>query len=165
MSAKDFKKIVTDKLSELLKERNFKKKGNFFSLSNGDLTYFIGLQSSQSSTADILKVTINTEIASAVISKLDDISLPIEQQRHYSRRIGFYLDNRQDKWWTIDSINTAEIAAKEMADIINEKVLPNFDALKSTSDLANLWRTNGYIGVTEGQRKNYLNLIDKTRQW
>jgi hypothetical protein len=49
-----------------------------------------------------------------------------------------------------------------MVEIIHGKILPNFDALKSTRDLVELWRTNGYIGVTEGQRKNYLNLFDQT---
>jgi hypothetical protein len=160
MTSKDYKKIILEKLSETLKVQQFKKKGNVFSFSNGDLTYFIGVQSSQSSTSDILKVTINTEIASALIAKLDDISLPIEDQRHYSRRIGSYLDHKEDKWWTIENLDYAEIAAKEIVEIINEKVIPNFQNLKTTNDLAVLWRSGGYIGITEGQRKNYLSLIE-----
>jgi hypothetical protein len=160
MNSKDYKKVIIDKLTSDLKERHFKKKGNVFSLSNGDLTYFIGLQSSQSSTADFLKLTVNTEIASAIISKLDDIGLPIEHQRHYNRRIGAYLDDKQDKWWTVQSIDSAEKAASEISSIVREKVLPNFDTLKSTSDLAALWRNGGWIGITEGQRKHFLSLLD-----
>ncbi|TCC86451.1 DUF4304 domain-containing protein [Pedobacter frigiditerrae] len=160
MNSKDYKKVITDKLTTELKERHFKKKGNVFSFSNGDLTYFIGVQSSQNSTADVLKLTVNTEIASAIISQLDDISLPIEHQCHYNRRIGFYLDDKQDKWWTLQSINSAEKAANEIIEIIIEKVIPNFDTLKSTSDLATLWRDGGWIGITEGQRKNYLSLLE-----
>jgi hypothetical protein len=163
MNSKDFKKIIIEKLSAYLKTRQFKKKGNIFSISNGDLTYYIGLQSSQSSNADILKVTVNTEIASIIISKLDDISLPLEQQRHYNRRIGSYLDNEQDKWWIIDSYDLAESAADEILGIINEKVIPNFDKLASTNDLASLWRNGGYIGITDGQRKKYLRLLENPR--
>jgi len=160
MNSKDYKKVITDKLTSELKERHFKKRGNVFSFSNGDLTYFIGVQSSQSSTVDVLKLTVNTEIASAIISKLDDISLPIEHQRHYNRRIGSYLDDKQDKWWTVQSINSAEKAASEISGIIREKVFPNFDTLKSTSDLATLWRDGGWLGITEGQRKHYLSLLE-----
>ena len=160
MSSKDDKKIILDKLSVRLKELHFKKKGNIFSFSNGDLTYFIGVQSSQSSTSNVLKLTINTEIASALISKLDDISLPIEHQRHYNRRIGNYLDDKQDKWWIVDSKDSAEQAANEISDIIIEKVVPNFNVLKSTNDLATLWRNGGWIGITEGQRKYYLTLLE-----
>lgn len=160
MNSKDYKKIILDKISEKLKVLNFKKKGSVFNFSNGDLTYFIVVQSSQSSTSDVLKLTINTEIASALISKLDDISLPIEYQRHYNRRIGNYLEDNQDKWWTIDSQNSAERSANEIAEIITEKVIPNFNTLKSTNDLATLWRNGGWLGITEGQRKNYLSLLE-----
>lgn len=161
MSSKEFKNILLDKLKDILKDRHFKKTGNTFNLSRGDLTYFIELQSSQSSTSDILKMTVNTEIRSSLISKLDDISIPIERQRHYTRRIGSYINDGQDKWWTIDNHDSAKIAANEISDIILDKVIPNFDTLKTTDDLATLWRTGGYIGVTEGQRKKYLTLIDK----
>jgi hypothetical protein len=160
MNSKDYKKIIIDKLAEALKGRQFKKKGNVFSFSNGGLTYFIGLQSSQSSTADILKLTVNTEIASALISKLNEVSIPIKHQRHYSRRIGEYLEENQDKWWTINSVASAELAAKEILDIIGSKVIPNFEVLRTTNDLATVWRSGGYIGITEGQRKRYLSLLD-----
>ena len=161
MSSKDYKKIITDKLNEALKERKFKKRGHFFSYSNGDLTYYLGIQSSQSSTTDVLKLTVNTEIASALIAKLDDLSLPIEHQRHYTRRIGSYLHDQPDKWWTVDSHHSAEIAANEIINIVSSKVIPNFEALGTTNDLARLWNDGGYIGITEGQRKHYLSLIEK----
>ena len=66
-------------------------------MSNPELTYYIELQSSRSSTADIFIVTVNTGITSTLITKLDDISLSAEHQRHYTRRIGAYLDDTQDK--------------------------------------------------------------------
>lgn len=160
MKSKDYKKIILDKLKSELKMRQFKYKGNVFSHSNGDLTYFIGLQSSQSSTSDILKLTVNTEIASGLISQLDDTSLPIEHQRHYNRRIGNYLENSQEEWWTIDSQKSAEQVASEIARILIEKVIPHFNVLKSTNDIAELWRKGGWIGITEGQKKHYLSLLE-----
>ena len=160
MNSKDYKKIIIDKLTSELKERHFKKKGSVFSHSKGDLTYFIGVQSSQSSTSDVLKLTVNTEIASGLISQLDDTSLPIEHQRHYDRRIGDYLEKSQDKWWTIDSQKSAEQAASDIAEIIIEMVIPNFNLLKSTNDLVALWRNGGRLGITEGQRKHYLSLLE-----
>jgi hypothetical protein len=161
MSSKDYKKIISDKLDKALKERQFKKRGQIFFYSNGDLTYYIGIQSSQNSTTDVLEVTVNTEIASALISKLDDTSLSTEHQRHYTRRIGDYLDYQQDKWWTVNSHLLAEMAAKEIVSIITNKVFPNFEALRTTNDLAGLWKNGGYIGITEGQRKRFLSLLEK----
>ena len=161
MSSKQFKNIIIDRLNDTLKGRQFKKRGNVFSCFNGDLTYYILIQSSLSSTTDILKLTVNTEIASGLISKLDDISLPIERQRHYSRRIGAYSNDQQDKWWTVNSVDSAKNAADEIVEIITNKVIPNFEGLRTTEDLAKLWRNGGYIGITEVQRKNYLDLFDK----
>ena len=160
MNSKEYKKIIIDKLTSELKKRNFKKKGNIFSFSNVDLIYFIGVQSSQSSTSDVLKLTVNMEIASKLISQLDDTSLPIEHQRHYNRRIGNYLEGNQDKWWIVDSKESAEQAASDITEIITETVIPNFNKLKSTNDLVALWRNGGCLGITEGQRKHYLSLLE-----
>lgn len=161
MSAKEYKKIILEKIGETLKERKFKKKGNEFSGSNGEMTYYISVQSSLSSTTDILKFTVNTEIASELISKFDDTSLSKEKQRHYTRRIGTYLKEQQDKWWTVNNVDSATKAAKEIVEIIINQIIPTFGTLKTTQDLAALWRTGGYMGVTESQRRNYLGLIDK----
>ncbi|MBL0135310.1 MAG: DUF4304 domain-containing protein [Chitinophagaceae bacterium] len=76
MTSKDFKKIIFDKLTEVLKPTGLKKSGSTYSSSNGDLTYFINLQSSQSSTATMLKATVNIEIHSATVYKLQDAVCP-----------------------------------------------------------------------------------------
>lgn len=160
MTSKDFKKIIIERLKEVLKPIGFKKNGSTFSFTNGDLTYFINIQSSQSSTATILKVTVNIEIYSSIIYKLQDTSLPEKWSRHYTQRIGAMFDTHQDKWWTIENGKEATEAANEIADITNNRVLPTFDKLKTTNDLADLWRQSKYTGLTENQRKEYLSLLD-----
>jgi|KBSMisStaDraftv2_1062788.scaffolds.fasta_scaffold2999971_1 hypothetical protein len=67
MTSKDFKKIITDQIKTVLKPRNFKKTGNNFKFSNGDLTYYVWLQSSTWSTANVLKATINIGIGSELL--------------------------------------------------------------------------------------------------
>ena len=160
MTSKDFKKIIVDRMNEVLKSKGFKKSGSTFSYSNGDLTYLINIQSSQSSTATRLKVTVNIEIYSSTVYKLQDTSLPEKWSRHFTERIGSLLDNPQDKWWIIENGNQADDAANEIADITNNKVLTTFDNLKTTNDLATLWRQNKCPGLTEHQRKEYLSLLD-----
>jgi len=163
MTSKDFKKIIINNLTKILKPNGFKKSGSMFSFSNGDLTYFINIQSSQSSTAKMLKVTVNIEIYSSTIYKLQDTSLPEKWSRHFTQRIGLLLDNPQDKWWIIESEKEAADTANEIADIVGNKILPTFDKLKSTDDLAALWRQNKYSGLTEHQRKEYLSLLDTVK--
>lgn len=163
MISKDFKKIIIDRLTEVLKPKGFRKSGTTFSNSNGDLTYFIALQSSQSSTATKLKATVNIEIYSAIVYKLQDTSLPEKWSRHFTERIGYLLDSPHDKWWIIENEKQAIDAGNEIADLTINKILPTFERLKSTKDLAALWRQNICPGLTEHQRKEYLNVLDTAK--
>jgi hypothetical protein len=159
MNSKDFKKIIIEKITTLLKSRGFKKSGNTFQRSNDDLTYYINVQSSQSSTAYQLRFTLNIGIASAMLYRLEDISIPEKDRRHFEKRIGDYLNQRQDKWWTVSTLQEAGMIADEVATILETKVLPEFSRLQTTNDLAELWRQNQSPGVTEKKCKEYLYLL------
>ncbi len=160
MGSKEYKKIILDKLHITLKPRGFKKSGGSFKLTNSEMAYFINLQSSQSSTLATLKTTLNLEIASLTLAQLED-GLPASKHiRHWTERIGFFLEEPFDKWWTIHSLHDADIAANEIVDIIENRVLNEFKKLRTTADLANLWRNNKCPGLTEFQRLEYLKLVD-----
>jgi len=163
MTSKDFKKIITQKIKEVLNPRHFKKTGNNFSLSNGDLTYNIGLQSSTSSTATILKVTVNIEIGSTLLWKLEEKHITSHLQGHFFKRIGNYLDHSNDKWWMIDNEECANSAADEIAKLINDKVLGEFDKIRTTQDLVSYWKQGNYAGLTDYQLKEYLTLLNNAR--
>jgi hypothetical protein len=160
MASKEFKKIILDNLNERLKPVGFKKSGTTFKKVTADMTYFINVQSSRDSTAQTLKTTLNLEIASSTIANNEDTSLPIEHRRHWTARIGFMLDKPIDKWWTINNDIEAGDAAKEIIDIIENRVLVEFERLKTTSDLVELWRSDKCPGLTEKQRQWYLKLAD-----
>jgi DNA recombination-dependent growth factor C len=160
MASKEYKKIILDKLHERLKPRGFKKSGTTFTKVTTDMTYFINVQSSRDSTADTLKTTINLEIASLTIANNEDTSLPMKYRRHWTERIGFFLDQPFDKWWIIDNEYEAKNASNEIIDIIEKRVLVEFERLKTTRDLVELWRTDKCPGLTEKQRQWYLKLAD-----
>lgn len=150
---KTYKSVIINVLSENLKFRQFKRKANTFTMNNNDLVYYIKLQSSQSSTSEILKATINIEISSLIL-------LPVAYDPiHFHKRIGEYLQTPYDKWWVIDSEKSAILAADEISQLLFNKVIPELDMIKTTGDLANLWRQNKCPGLTEFQRKEYLSFL------
>ncbi|WP_419699609.1 DUF4304 domain-containing protein [Mucilaginibacter sp. NFX135] len=159
MTSKEFKKIVIDQLAFILKPLGFKRKGNIFSHATPDLTYYIGLQSSQSSTANLLKITLNIEIFSSKLYKLSDSSLPAEHTRHYNQRIGQFTNKPEDKWWLIDSEKNAALAAEEINDLVANKVISEFEKLKSTDDLHQMFKDGKSPGLTQGQMKYYLEIL------
>jgi hypothetical protein len=161
MTSKDYKKIITDKIKEVLQPRHFKKIGNNFKFSNGDLTYYVGLQSSTSSTESFLKATVNIGIGSELLYRLEEKYITSHLQGHFSKRIGSYLDQLHDKWWTIENVDDATSAATEIAKLINDKVLVEFDNIKTTNDLVRYWKQGNYAGLTDYQLKEYLSLLEQ----
>jgi hypothetical protein len=161
MTSKDYKKIITDKIKEVLKPRHFKKTGNNFKFSNGDLTYYVGLQSSTTSTATFLKATVNIGIGSELLYRLEEKYITSHLQGHFSKRIGDYLEQPYDKWWTIDNEEAATSAAHEIAEIIKDKVLVEFDRIKTTEDLVSYWKQDNYAGLTVYQLKEYYHFWTK----
>lgn len=159
MSTKGYKQILIEKLDAYLKPLGFKRKGNSYQKSYGDLTHYITLQSSVSSTAHILKITANVEIASNRLAMLGDDRLPIHLHRHYNKRIGRYLDEPHDKWFLMDNNELAKMVSEQILELIKYKVLPELEQLKSTDDLVYLWNQGYSPGITEGQRKRYLELL------
>jgi Domain of unknown function (DUF4304) len=159
MNSSDFKKNILDKLNTVLKPRRFRKNSNIFSFSNKDLTYYICVQNTIDSTEEVLKTTVNVEIASSKLTHLDNMSLPGYLQRHFVKNIGDYSEQHQDKWWTINSEESAQSAQQEIADIITNKVLPEIEELKTTNDLAGLWEKDVSPGLTSYQSQEYLSLL------
>jgi hypothetical protein len=74
-----------------------------------------------------------------------------------------FLDNPFDKWWIIGNDYEAEEASKEIVDIMEKKVLVEFDRLKTAEDLVNLWRNDKCPGLTDKQRLHYLKLVDTAK--
>lgn len=163
MIASEFKKNILDKLNAILKPRRFKKNQNIFSYSNKDLTYYICVQNTIDSTDDIMKTTVNIEIASSKLSYLDDLSIPGYLHRHFIKNIGDYSSHHQSKWWTITNEESALSAEKEIEELITSKVLPEIDSLKTTNDLAGLWQKQVSPGLTQYQSQEYLSMLRVAR--
>jgi hypothetical protein len=159
MNASDFKKSILDNLNAVLKPHRFKKNKNIFSYSNNDLTYYICVQNTVDSTEDVMKTTVNIEIASSKLSFLDDLSIPGYLHRHFIKNIGDYAGTQQKKWWTINSEVSAKKAESEIEALIMNKVLPEIALLKTTNDLAKLWQTQVSPGLTSYQSQEYLSLL------
>ncbi len=162
MTSKDYKKIILDNMQVALKLRQFKKSGQLFKYSNGDLTYYIDLQSSKYSTATELTFTVNIGIGSELLYELEGKRITSHLRGHFTKRIGDYLLPPHDIWWTINNTETTNNAAKEIVDIISNKTLDEFQKIKSTKDLIDIWLTGMCFGLSDLQRQEYLALLYKS---
>ena len=158
-NAKDLKRKIVDAISIFLKEHKFKRSGLTFSLTRNDLIYYIQIQSSPASTATVYILTVNTGIVSTQLCELIGIDKPGYLDSHWRKRIGFYLDQPTDKWWTIDNVVNAEVASNEISFLLEKRVLPNLFTYASTKDLENFWLDGNCEGLTLMQRTDYLKLL------
>ena len=156
MLTKEYKKIIIERLNSFLAPLGFKRKGNIYQKISGDLTYYIGLQSSMSSNADLLKFSINIEIASLELARHDDDRTPIHLHRHYFRRIGNFLKPSQDKWFLISSMDMAKNESDEIINLIKDNVIPEIEKLKSANDLM----INSF-GLTDKRKEYYIKVLSQ----
>jgi hypothetical protein len=164
MNSKELKKIILDRIYSTLKPRNFVRSGQVFKYSNSDLTYYVCFQSSRYSSASSLIFTINIGIGSELLYKLQGKAITSHLRGHEYKRIGSYLlSENGDKWWTVTDEDAAKLAAEEVACIIEKKVIPAFNHLKSTDDLIDFWLADIKRGVISYKVNQYLLLLEKSK--
>lgn len=151
--------LISEVLSELsnhLKPHGFKKKSSWFERSNGNLVHYIHIQGNASAD-QCLQVTINVSISSNFLqNKYPGLFFSNEPGvGPIHRRIGSFLPVFQDKWWTVDSIESVPKVISEMYSLLVDLVLPYLDSIWTPADLANRLRTDSYLNFGEA-RSRYL---------
>ena len=64
VGSKDFKKSILCDLKDFLKPLGYNKSNTTFELNSEEFIYYVQIQSSQSSTSEVLKLTVNLGILS-----------------------------------------------------------------------------------------------------
>ena len=131
--------ILLKQIGSGLKPHGFSRKAGTFTRKSGDQFHFINVQSSMSTTAHLLKFTINLSIYSEAINQLfepgDDIGCRGWLDNHWQRRIGSLNGGTQDLWWTVTTEDDAHRYGAEVANLIASDGLSEFDRYCSTRTL------------------------------
>lgn len=154
MAATEYKKVILEALAGTLVPAGFRKTGSVFKRSRKDIVHLLSLQSSNESTASLLRVTANLAIWTGVLS--DERTKPDVSASQWRQRIGFLLPVHQDYWWIARSEIEARDVASEICDAVMKYGLPALDGISSTADLATLWESNRSPGLTAIQAQRYL---------
>src|SRR5215475_15381823 len=123
-NSNQFKRIILAIMGADLKTAGFRKNKALFALQQNDTTLFVQLQSSTTSTKDVLVVTVNLGIFSrSVAESVGNTHAPNIYEAQWRARIGRFLHG-SDKWWEVRSEQEAEVCGLEMTKILIDKVLP-----------------------------------------
>ena len=156
MSAASFKKTVLDAMSRALKGNGFKKRAAVLSREVGDVVQLVSLQSSQESTSDRLKVTVNIAVC---IPRLLEGRSPSVWDGHWHKRIGAFAAVPTDRWWNIASAEDATAAASEICETLEASVVPALQSLASSTALLRLWKSGQSPGITKGQASRLIEAL------
>jgi hypothetical protein len=158
MSSEAHKKQIGLAVATALKPLGFRRKGQVFTRQLGEVTHILSLQSSTSSTASLLKITVNLGVW--VSSLAEDGSKPALWSAHWCERLGFLMPQRIDYWWEISSDHDAEFATRQIVEAIQTYAVPQLEQLASRDALVALWRAGRSPGLTDFQAKRYLDRIE-----
>lgn len=162
MRAATYKKTILTQLHSLLKPMGFRKKEQCFSAEDGDTVLFVQLQSSSKSTKDVLVVTVNLGIFSRTVADCEgNTRAPNFLDAHWWKRIGLFMPDGNDKWWTIHTQAEADLCGTEITSILVDSALPEMQSLNSTDKLKALWEEGSSPGQTDYVRQRYLEALKR----
>ena len=152
MATETLKATVLKGLQDYLTGLGFRKRGSTFRKEVRDVVHLVSLQSSQSSSASTLRITVNLAVAVPSLGgQLDDV-----WSAQWRERIGTLLPEPQDRWWNVSSSPEAEAVAQEMTQLLARYGLPAQARLSSTADLLRLWNSGKSPGLTAIQAARYV---------
>jgi hypothetical protein len=150
-------------MHDVLAAHGFRKSGSTFHRPLGDVVQLVQLQSSTRSTAQRLVATVNLAVFSTLLEARlgDPVPSPSVPGAHWRERIGHLAPARDDLWWEVTRPAEAEAAGAELAALLRDFGLPALAELDSTERLRALWEAGRSPGLTEGQRRRYLEALSR----
>jgi len=153
MSLTHLKGLVAAPITELLKQREFRKSGLKFYSIRSEATLLVGLQSSVGTTREVLRITCNLAIVLHALGSRDDQDI---WDSHWRKRIGYFMPEPRDHWWVCSTDDTARAAGREMAALLESQALSEMERLASRTAMIALWTSGRSPGLTEYQCAQYL---------
>ena len=135
--------FVFEKITDYLKENDFKKRGNHFFKSNGEIGYCVNIQNDKWNDADQIRFTLNVDIfTGAFWLECEDFkntgiipTFPKEYECAIRERIGDLLTVKEDKWYCITSDTDVVKLWNEIERDLTEYILPFFARYNTASDV------------------------------
>ena len=109
MDVQEKRKFISGKIADFLKENDFKKRGNHFFKSNGEIGYCVNIQNDKWNNAEQIRFTLNLGIYTERFwlehydYKHTGVapSFPKEYECAVRKRIGSLMPTNEDRWYCI----------------------------------------------------------------
>lgn len=155
---------LLDNVKNHLKAKGWTKSGQTFYLPNGDNWGIINFQKSKSSSKSEVIFTVNIGTSSATVRPYRNQNLkkkPEVEEGEFNERIGFYLNERKDHWWTLREGDNVNALSDEIIRILDEIAVPEIEKYITDEGLLEQLMSGRCPGLTGFQRLIYLAILLK----
>lgn len=143
MDVQEKRKFIFGKIADFLKENDFKKRGNNFFKSNGEIGYCVNIQNDKWNNAMQIRFTLNLGIYTERFwLEHYDIkhtgvapAFPKEYECAVRKRIGRIVPTNEDKWYSITSDTNVMKLWNDIEHDLTDYVMPFFTEYNTESDV------------------------------
>lgn len=146
-----FSRAIQKAIHSEVVARGYRREGALSARKLEGLWHLIGVQTSDSGTADSGKCTVNLAVWCEELGE----GSPSIWGAHWRQRIGNLMPNPSDRWWDVSDASVGEVS-KTVAATVVQYGLPALDAIDSVDALRALWESGRSPGLTEQQRRRNL---------
>jgi hypothetical protein len=152
-------KPVEAAIHDTLRPLGFRKRGCVFWRDVGGIRHLVAIHSSSSSRKGLLTFTVDLAVLSEAILESWDSAFATSSGQ-WRERIGTYLSG-QDQWWEVKTLDEAEAVGKDVAEIVNAKAIPAFEAIATPRQLLDVLELGEVPGLTATESTNYFQRLSR----
>ena len=143
MDIQEKRKYLFDKIADFLKENDFKKRGNHFFKSNGEIGYCVNIQNDKWNNAEQIRFTLNLGIYTERFwLEHEDFkhtgvapAFPKEYECAIRKRIGSLMQTNEDKWYSLTSDTNVIKLWDDIEHELTDYVMPFFAGYNVEPDI------------------------------
>jgi hypothetical protein len=136
-------------LNKVLRPFGFRRRGQTFARQSSECWHVVNLQLSRFSPQNEKSLTVNISVHSKAVMHFHGED-PSKSPPYYACpirfRIGWLMQSRSDKWWTVRDGTSAQIALTEIDEVLQSKGLPFLDGLQTNRNILDLYETGEVLG-------------------
>ncbi|TXI94984.1 MAG: DUF4304 domain-containing protein [Chryseobacterium cucumeris] len=164
----DILKEIIKSITPFLKEKGYNKKGNSFHLKSDNNFGIINFQKSQNGNKDEVKFTLNFGVYSDLLGKFVDFDydtskVPDVWSCHWQARIGQFMPNNPDHWWSIKASDSLNNINSILISHIQNIILPEIDKRLTYEILMKSLIKGDFIRSTAIEEFKYLTIFLKAK--
>jgi hypothetical protein len=154
-------KLILDTTYAKISGLGFRRRRNGFRKPGERSAAVIDFQRSVDSSSNRIRFTINIGVVHEKLLRSFESSFKNENctSAKFKERIGSLLPEMADSWWNVTQFTLPEAMAEEVSEIVLHLGIPYILPYMDREVLKALWETGVSPGLTDGQRRMYLDVL------